>query len=422
MGRKTGNILQGIGTALGGIGGSLLQYDQLQEQKERARQQAELLAQRQEALEAQKKQQQFKGQLMFTKLFDDTLNNMGKFNDDKARKVFWDRKTPQLQKAAELAGLPFNPEEMRETALTQGEKIHSTFTTLQTSIGAFMQNPEQFGVDKLHNIYAENIGTLPAPFSNIITEGFQQAAESYQQQQQAQIKRRQALEDFEARERIKAGYKGQAGGAPKDIEDLIAAGRTINELKTNWATAYDKIQGGLDKLPDPISKTVKSAMESGVIPEIAADNPIAKALVPELNSFFGLKEVAAVQYAKVFDSGNIPEDMIKRYKEGALPRLLTNKDSAMALFDTIEQMVKKAKELGVDIERANKDDAYKASLPPEYKKFAKQQFEKLTGAELKEQDKNMTGEKDQASKAKALLDKWKLDKKPTTREEFGGVD
>lgn len=131
-------------------------------------------------------------------------------------------------------------------------------------------------------------------------------------------------------------------GAAKDAADLERANKSLTEFEDTFNKAFSSIDSAIDKLPWPISSSLKKARDAGTLPSFLSENPIAGAAIPEIAALSSQRDVVAIQFAKVYDSGNIPDDMIKRYRETVLPRLLTSKKSADKVFKELHDLANAA--------------------------------------------------------------------------------
>lgn len=132
--------------------------------------------------------------------------------------------------------------------------------------------------------------------------------------------------------------KGGPGGGPTGAQSKYdAVSFSVADAKSQFNRGRDNLDKAIDKAP-MFNKFLKGFVDSGLTPEFIVNNKLTRAQVPGIAEFSAALEMVSVQTSRLNDSGNIPDDMINRYKTLVIPNLSTSREAANATFDYLQDL------------------------------------------------------------------------------------
>lgn len=153
---------------------------------------------------------------------------------------------------------------------------------------------------------------------------------------QARVMQAQKASDAKSLAAQRDAAKGTAESAQDTKVD--AAMTAVGALRDKYTAARDAIDVKVDMLPEKLAKSLKQAINSGVVPEGLLTNKVVRSAIPEIQELQSQLDPIATQLSRLNDSGNIPDDMIKRYRTQVLPALTVSRAAAEAAFQGLEDM------------------------------------------------------------------------------------
>ena len=258
-------------------------------------------------------------------------------------KTFFQNRSTDFQKAIDASQSQMSLDTLQQMAQVKNQDTKlATQEMLQNKSKLFTMTPFNTNEEQLQSVIEKGQSAFnkvinTPELSNDARQEFARQRQVFEQQ--AQRLQAQIVQSKEAAlTRQSQEARAAQRGAKKDSGKLAAAGESLQKFKETHNRAFDAIDKKIDRLPKSLANAVRQARDTGVLPSALINNKVARSNIPELQEIESQKNIIGPQFARLFDSGNLPDAMIERFQEQVLPGLLLSKEAANASFEALERM------------------------------------------------------------------------------------